>query len=162
MGKTTYSFTSYQLLVKQAAALLEEESDPIANMANLAALLYWTLPEVNWAGFYRLKNNNLLLGPFMGQPACVRLSLGSGVCGTSAALRKTIIVPDVHDFEGHIACDAVSRSEIVIPLVRGGALYGVLDLDSPVVNRFDDECGKALEEIAEMFLTVSNLESGLK
>ncbi len=152
MKNSTSSFPSYRLLVKQAAALLEGVFDPIANMANLSALLYWSLPDINWVGFYRLKNGHLLLGPFMGQPACVHLQLGRGVCGTSAAQRKTIIIPDVRQFEGHIACDADSRSEIVVPLVNKGQLIGVLDLDSPLTDRFDEECAKALEEIAELFI----------
>lgn len=160
METNEFLFSSYRLLIKQAAALLEGESDIIANMANLSALLYWTLPDVNWAGFYRLEKEHLVLGPFMGKPACVHLPLGRGVCGTSAALKKTIIVPDVHQFDNHIACDADSRSEIVVPMARSGAVYGVLDLDSPLLNRFDKECGRALEEIVALLIAASFSETG--
>ncbi len=128
-------------------ALLVGEHDLIANAANTAALLFHTLGEVNWAGFYFLQGAELVLGPFQGRVACVRIPLGRGVCGTAAARRETIVVPDVHLFPGHIACDAASRSEIVVPLVRDGVLLGVLDIDSPVADRFSD-ADKALCEAA--------------
>ena len=123
-------------LIETLAALFAGERDLIANSANMAALLFQTLPDVNWAGFYFLREGELVLGPFQGQVACVRIPLGRGVCGTAAERRETIRVPDVHAFPGHIACDAASRSEIVVPLIRHGALLGVLDIDSPVTNRF--------------------------
>src|SRR5262249_52471254 len=123
----------YRELLLQARGLFEGEPDPIANAANLAALLGFGLADLNWSGFYFWKGGELVLGPFWGKPACVRIALGKGVCGTAAARRETIIVPDVDAFPGHIACDAASRSEIVVPLVKNGALLGVLDLDAPVV-----------------------------
>src|SRR5918999_1039203 len=123
----------YAQLEREAAALIEGETDWIANLANVAALLYHSLADVNWAGFYLLKGDELVLGPFQGLPACIRIPLGRGVCGTAAAQRKTIIVPNVHEFAGHIACDSASNSEIVVPMIRAGALLGVLDIDSPKV-----------------------------
>ena len=139
-------------LSSQAKALLAGESDLIANAANLSALLFHALKEVNWAGFYFLKGDELVVGPFQGQPACVRIPVGRGVCGAAAASRAVQRVADVHAFEGHIACDAASRSEIVIPLVRNDELLGVLDLDSPVRNRFNEQDEALLREIAEIFL----------
>jgi L-methionine (R)-S-oxide reductase len=138
----------YRLLEKQLRALLAGETDPIANAANTAALLYHSLPEVNWAGFYFLKGEELVLGPFQGQPACVRIPLGKGVCGTAAKERKTLVVPDVHEFPGHIACDAESKSEIVVPLFKEGKVLGVLDIDSPTLGRFDDLDRMGLEKLA--------------
>jgi GAF domain-containing protein len=143
-------------LEAQARALLEGERDPTANAANLAALLYHTLPHLNWAGFYWLRGRELVLGPFQGKPACVRIALGKGVCGTAARDRVTIIVPDVEKFPGHIACDAASRSEIVVPVVRGTELLGVLDLDSPVVARFDAQDAAGLEALARVYVDVSD------
>jgi len=134
----------YSTLAAQLRALIGDEPDAIANMANCAALLYHALPDVNWAGFYRLKGNELLLGPFQGRPACVRIRLGRGVCGTAAERRMTLRVPNVDEFPGHIACDSASRSELVIPLMTNdGELFGVLDIDSPILDRFDadDEAG---------------------
>ena len=124
----------YRQLNASLAALLEGERDWIANLANAAALLYHTLPEINWAGFYLLPGGSgeLVLGPFQGKPACVRIKLGQGVCGTAAKSRETQVVPDVHAFPGHIACDAASRSEIVVPLTDGSEVVGVMDIDSPV------------------------------
>ena len=124
-------------------ALTADEPDAIANMANAAALVWQYLPDLNWAGFYRLVGDELVLGPFLGKPACIRIALGAGVCGTAAARRTTQRVEDVHAFPGHIACDAASRSELVVPIVHDGRLIGVLDLDSPVPARFDaeDEAG---------------------
>ena len=138
----------YATLRQQAEALFKGEHDQIANAANLSALIWQALPDLNWAGIYRFDGHELVLGPFQGKPACVRIAMGKGVCGTSAAKRQTIIVPDVHQFEGHIACDSASNSEIVVPLMDGDTLYGVLDLDSPLFNRFDDTDRKGLEALA--------------
>ena len=129
---------------------MEGEPDLIANAANVAALLFTRLPRVNWAGFYLLGDGELVLGPFGGQPACTRIPLGRGVCGTAAVRRETVVVPDVHEFPGHIACDAASRSEIVVPLLRDGELLGVLDVDSPEVARFDEEDRVFLEQVARL------------
>ena len=139
---------AYAALESQLRALLHGERDFIANCANTAALLWHSLPDLNWAGFYRLVGGRLVLGPFQGKPACMRIQLGSGVCGTAAAKRKTVLVPDVHEFPGHIACDAASKSEIVVPLIKGPRLFGVLDLDSPKLNRFDRADQAGLEKLA--------------
>jgi GAF domain-containing protein len=128
----------YRDLATQLRALLEGESDPVANAANAAALIYHALPDLNWAGFYFLKGGELVLGPFQGKPACVRIAVGKGVCGTALAKDKSIVVPDVDAFPGHIACDSASRAELVVPLRRGEAPFGVLDLDSPSPGRFDE------------------------
>jgi L-methionine (R)-S-oxide reductase len=169
----------YARLAQELESLLAGERDPIANAANTASLIFNALPEVNWAGFYLLKDGELVVGPFQGKPACVRIELGKGVCGTAAAERRTVLVPDVHAFPGHIACDEASRSEIVVPLVRlekvacgpfsetaaltagkgatlpacAGELFGVLDLDSPRVARFDDVDRRGLERLAAIFLS---------
>jgi GAF domain-containing protein len=127
------------------AALLEGEPDALANLANAAALLSGALERINWCGFYLMRGGELVLGPFQGKPACVRIALGKGVCGTAAARRETLVVPDVHAFPGHIACDADSRSEIVVPIVVGGELRGVLDVDAPETGRFDAEDRAGLE-----------------
>lgn len=140
----------WDALLAQAESLVAGERDFIANAANLSALLYHALPEVNWVGVYLLKDGELVVGPFQGKPACVRIPLGKGVCGTAAKNRETIVVDDVHAFDGHIACDADSRSEIVVPLLRGGSLIGVLDVDSPVRARFDADAKAGLERIALM------------
>lgn len=140
--------SGYAELEKQLRALLHGERDAIANLANTAALLWHALPDLNWVGSYRLVNGQLVLGPFQGRPACVRLPVGKGVCGTAAARRATVLVPDVREFPGHIACDAASQSEIVVPLLKDGALLGVLDLDSPKPGRFDDADQAGLERIA--------------
>lgn len=145
----------YSHMSAQLRSLLESESDFIANAANFSSLLYNSLPDVNWVGFYLLKNNELVLGPFQGQPACVRIAIGKGVCGTAAELRQTVVVENVHEFPGHIACDSASNSEIVVPLIKGGQLIGVLDLDSPSLARFDDEDAKGLNELAGIFLASS-------
>lgn len=137
----------YSELVEAAQALTEGESDAVANMANVAALIWQALPELNWAGFYRLVESELVLGPFQGKPACIRIALGQGVCGAAAARRETLCVPDVHAFPGHIACDADSRSEIVVPVIHEGRLVGVLDLDSPLPARFDGEDVAGLERL---------------
>lgn len=145
----------YGELEKQLRALLHGERDAIANLANTAALLWQALPELNWVGFYRLVEGQLVLGPFQGKPACVRISTGKGVCGTAAATRQTVVVVDVHEFPGHIACDAASRSEIVVPLLKDGILLGVLDLDSPRPNRFDAQDQAGLEQLAAMLIAAT-------
>lgn len=142
----------YAQLLAQARALLHGEPDRIANAANLAALIFHSLPDLNWAGFYLFDGKELVLGPFQGLPACVRIQLDKGVCGAAARLRQTQRVADVHAFPGHIACDAASRSEIVIPLVQGEKLIGVLDIDSPLPARFDAEDQAGLEAIAAAFV----------
>jgi L-methionine (R)-S-oxide reductase len=143
----------YARLAQELESLLAGERDFIANAANTAALLFNALPDVNWVGFYLLKGGELVVGPFQGKPACVRIALGKGVCGTAAAERRTVLVPDVHAFPGHIACDAASRSEIVIPLTNAGDLLGVLDLDSPNLARFDEADRRGLERLAAIFLS---------
>ena len=147
---------SYSHLAKQVRSLLQDEPDFIANAANFASLLYHSLPDVNWVGFYLLKNNELVLGPFHGQPACVRIAIGKGVCGTAAELRQTVVVENVHEFPGHIACDSASNSEIVVPLIRDGQLLGVLDLDSPSLSRFDEDDAAGLYKLVEIFLDSSD------
>jgi len=149
---------AYRELEQQLGALYAGERHGLANAANLTAVLYHALPDLNWVGFYFLHGGGLLLGPFQGKVACVRIALGAGVCGTAAQRRQTIVVPDVHEFPGHIACDADSRSEIVVPLVRDGRLLGVLDLDSPRVDRFDGEDDRGLNAIAQIFIRSSDLE----
>jgi GAF domain-containing protein len=147
--------TLYHELLLQARGLTDGIDDPIANAANIAALIWHGLPDLNWAGFYLTKGNELVLGPFQGKPACVRIGFGKGVCGTAAATQKTQIVPDVHAFEGHIACDSASNSEIVVPLIRDGVVLGVLDLDSPSFARFDAEDAAGLEAIAAVWIAAS-------
>ena len=139
-------------LAAQAAALVSGQQDMIANAATLSSLLFYALDKVNWVGFYFLKGRELIVGPFQGRPACVSIPVGKGVCGTAAETRKVLRVADVHAFDGHIACDVASRSEIVLPLVRDGELIGVLDLDSPVKNRFDAEDERLLQKIADIFI----------
>lgn len=135
----------YRELASALHALIEGETDLTANLANAAALLFHSLPELNWAGFYLLKQDELVVGPFQGKPACVRIAIGKGVCGTAAARRESVIVTNVHEFPGHIACDSASNSEIVVPMIRGNALLGVMDLDSPMIGRFDEEDRDGLE-----------------
>ena len=147
----------YADLVEQANALFEGEHDYVANAANLSALLFHTLPYLNWAGFYFLKDEGLVVGPFQGKPACVRIAIGKGVCGTAARDGKSIVVPDVNAFPGHIACDADSKSEIVVPLIRFGKVIGVLDLDSPNLARFDEEDRRGLEALADVFLNATDI-----
>lgn len=143
----------YSQLLSQAQGLMHGEKNLIANAANLSALLFNALPDLNWAGFYLFDGTELVVGPFQGLPACIRIPLGKGVCGTAALSRETQVVYDVHGFPGHIACDAASQSEIVIPLISSaGELIGVLDIDSPVVGRFDDEDRAGLEAIAAAFV----------
>lgn len=142
----------YELLLQQAQAVFAGERDPIANAANLAALIYHGLPDLNWAGFYLYDGTELVLGPFQGKVACVRIAIGRGVCGSAAASGETVLVPDVHEFPGHIACDAASRSEVVVPLSRDGRLLGVLDLDSPLPGRFDQDDRAGLEALARAWI----------
>jgi GAF domain-containing protein len=143
----------YARLAQALSALLAGESDRIANAANTAALIFAALPEINWAGFYFLRASELVLGPFQGKPACVRIGLGQGVCGAAAVQRRTLVVPDVQKFPGHITCDAASRAEIVVPLLEGGTLIGVLDVDSPVAGRFDEADARGLEALAALLVT---------
>lgn len=138
---------AYEQLNRELEALIADETDRIANLANAAALIFHALPDVNWAGFYLLKGNELIVGPFQGRPACVRIAIGKGVCGTAAAQRQTIIVPDVNEFAGHIACDSASNAEIVVPLLQGSELLGVLDIDSPKLGRFDEEDKQGLQRL---------------
>lgn len=138
----------YDELARELDALLCGEPDPVANAANAAAAIFHALPELNWAGFYFLRGEELVLGPFQGRPACVRIPVGKGVCGTAAVQRRPVLVPDVAAFPGHIACDAASRSELVVPLLAGDALLGVLDLDSPVLGRFDEMDREGCERLA--------------
>ena len=140
----------YGRLEQSAAALLGGERDATANMANVAALLFHSLPRVNWLGFYLLKSGQLVLGPFQGKPACVRIAIGKGVCGTAAAGRQTVVVPDVHEFPGHIACDGASRSELVVPLMTVSRLISVLDADSPQPSRFDADDQRGLERLVQI------------
>lgn len=142
----------YQHVAAQLRALLAGERDLVANAANCAALIFHTLPRLNWAGFYLLRDGELVLGPFQGQPACVRIAVGRGVCGTAAARRETVLVENVHEFPGHIACDSASNSEIVVPLTSKGRLWGVLDLDSPDFARFDADDRAGLESLVEIFI----------
>jgi GAF domain-containing protein len=146
----------YALLAAQARALFEGERDATANAANLASLVFHTLPDLNWAGFYWLKGGELVLGPFQGKPACVRIALGRGVCGTAAASRSTVVVPDVHAFPGHIACDSASRSELVVPVHFQGEVIGVLDLDSPSPARFDEQDARGLEAVVQALVEATD------
>lgn len=138
----------YADLLSAANGLTQGEADGVANMANVAALLWDYVPDLNWAGFYRAIDGELVLGPFAGRPACIRIGIGQGVCGIAAASRRTQIVPDVNAFPGHIACDAASRSELVVPVLRSGALRAVIDLDSPLLGRFDTEDAAGIEALA--------------
>ncbi|SHO56441.1 GAF domain-containing protein [Vibrio quintilis] len=151
----------YLLLTKQAIGLVENEPDVIANLANLSALIYMNIERLNWVGFYILKDNELVLGPFQGKPACVRIPAGKGVCGTAVDTSRTVRVDDVHEFEGHIACDSESRSELVVPFFLQGKLAGVLDIDSPVACRFaeSDELGftHLMREVEKLLNSQSNV-----
>jgi L-methionine (R)-S-oxide reductase len=144
----------YRELAQAACALSADEPDPVANMANLAALIWQYVPQLNWAGFYRLVDGELVLGPFQGKPACIRIALGQGVCGAAAASGETQLVPDVHAFPGHIACDPASRSELVVPVRRDGAVIAVIDLDSPEPGRFDAEDAAGIEALAARISSV--------
>jgi L-methionine (R)-S-oxide reductase len=146
----------YRELVQQLEGLLHGERDAIANAANLSALLFDAMPRLNWAGFYLMRDGELVLGPFQGKPACVRIPIGRGVCGTAVARRESILVEDVHAFPGHIACDAASRSELVVPLIRDGEVIGVIDLDSPEPGRFDADDQAGIEAIVSLYLQASD------
>jgi len=156
-SKTVTKAELYEQLAGQLASLLAGERDLIANAANFSSLIFHTLPDLNWAGFYLMKDSELVLGPFQGRPACVRIKLGQGVCGAGAAKGETVIVPDVHEFPGHIACDSASNSEIVVPLRKDSRLIGVLDLDSPLRSRFDEEDAAGLETLVRILLAAANL-----
>lgn len=143
--------TDYDLLTEQAEAFCEDTPDEVAAMANLSSLIYYTLARLNWAGFYRVKGEELILGPFQGKVACIRIAKGRGVCGTAWKEDRVLVVPDVHAFPGHIACDGDSQSEIVVPIHRDGEVIGVLDIDSPVLNRFDDADREGLTKLVQCF-----------
>jgi GAF domain-containing protein len=151
-SKTASKAELYANLQLQLRGLFAGETDFIANAANFSSLLYHSLTDINWVGFYLLKDGELVLGPFQGQPACIRIAMGQGVCGTAAEQRQTILVDDVHEFPGHIACDSASNSEIVVPLIVDDQLIGVLDLDSPLRARFDDEDARGLNELVNIFV----------
>jgi L-methionine (R)-S-oxide reductase len=154
--------TRLNSIVNQVVHLIDGERDWLANLSNTASHLYHTLGEVNWVGFYLMKGNELVLGPFHGLPACIRIPVGKGVCGTAVQEAKTLLVEDVHAFPGHIACDAATRSEMVIPLKVDGQIIGVLDIDSPVISRFDDTDRTALERVAELLCQGCDWSSLLK
>ena len=143
----------YDQLAAQLSSLLAGERDLMANAANFSSLVFHSLPDLNWAGFYFAKDGELVLGPFQGRPACVRIKIGQGVCGAGAAQCNTIIVANVHEFPGHIACDSASNSEIVVPLLKDGRMIGVLDLDSPKTSRFDGEDAAGLEQLVKILLS---------
>ena len=150
-----------ELIVAQARSLFDGERDPIANAANLSALIFTSVPDVNWAGFYFVRGRELVLGPFQGKTACVRIAFGKGVCGSAWERRETLVVPDVHAFAGHIACDSASNSEIVVPLTSRGEVVGVLDVDSPSLDRFSSDDRALFESLAEIYLASSaRSESG--
>jgi len=142
----------YRNVARELEALIAGEADRIANAANMAALIYHRLPDLNWAGFYFRQGAELVLGPFEGRPACVRIPMGQGVCGTAVVRAATVLVPDVHEFPGHIACDAASRSELVVPLIEAGEVLGVLDLDSPLLARFDEVDQEGCEGLVALFI----------
>ena len=146
----------YTELARQAEGLLTGERDFIANAANISALIFTSLPNLNWAGFYFLKGDTLVLGPFQGKPACVRIAMGRGVCGAAVEQRQTLRVADVNEFPDHIACDSASRSELVVPLIKGDEILGVLDLDSPKLSRFSAEDQAGMEHLAALFVTASD------
>jgi GAF domain-containing protein len=151
-SRSTSKSDLYDELASELSSLLAGERDLVANAANFAALVFHSLPDLNWAGFYFVRDSELVLGPFQGKPACMRIAFGRGVCGVAAAKRVTTIVPNVHEFPGHIACDMESKSEIVIPLMKDGRFIGVLDLDSPMLARFDDADATALETLLKILL----------
>jgi len=151
----------YDLLLQQVRAVLEGERDLIANLANVSALLYESLPDVNWAGFYLCQKDELVLGPFQGKVACVRIAWGKGVCGSAAAQKQTVVVEDVHSFEGHIACDPASNSEIVVPLIAGGEVKAVLDIDSPKTGRFGELDRHYLEAVRDTIVKATDFEYAL-
>lgn len=147
----------YEELTRQARGLFEGERDLIANAANAAALIFDLLPDLNWAGFYFMKGGELVLGPFQGKPACVRIAVGKGVCGTAVARKASVLVEDVHAFPGHIPCDSASNSELVVPLIKNGVVHGVLDLDSPSHARFDEDDRAGCERLVALFLASTEL-----
>jgi L-methionine (R)-S-oxide reductase len=147
----------YDSLAQQLSGLLAGEPDAIANAANMSALLFDLLPDLNWAGFYFMRGSELVLGPFQGKPACIRIAVGRGVCGTAVERKASIVVPDVHAFPGHIACDSASRSELVVPLIKDGQVLGVLDLDSPNPARFDDADREGCEKLVQIYLDASKI-----
>ena len=153
----------YEEINQQLAGIFSGERDALANAANMAALLFHGVPDLNWCGFYFLRDAELVLGPFQGRVACVRIPLGGGVCGAAASTRETLVVADVHEFAGHIACDAASRSELVVPLISGdrtaGRLWGVLDLDSPSLQRFDSDDALGIAAAVELLLAASDMQS---
>ena len=150
----------YDELASELSSLLAGERDLVANAANFAALVFHSLPDLNWAGFYFMKNGELVLGPFQGKPACMRIAFGRGVCGVAAAKCATTIVPNVHEFPGHIACDMESKSEIVIPLMKNERFVGVLDLDSPQLSRFDEADAAGLETLLKILLASTGTDAG--
>jgi len=150
--------TTYDEIKKECIELLKDERNFIANSSNFASLIYHRLKSLNWVGFYFVKCNQLILGPFQGKPACIKIEFGKGVCGKCAETANTIVVPNVHEFPGHIACDSASNSEIVIPLKQNGRLYGVFDIDSPAFNRFSDEDKTQLEELVKILIQSSKIE----
>jgi len=153
---TTSKAELYDQLAAQLSSLLAGERDLIANAANFSSLIFHSLPDLNWAGFYFEKDGELVLGPFQGRPACVRIRIGQGVCGAGAAKCETVLVPNVHEFPGHIACDSASNSEIVVPLMKEARLIGVLDIDSPSLARFDQDDARGLEGLARILLSSVN------
>jgi GAF domain-containing protein len=156
---TTPKSELYDQLASQLSSLLAGERDLVANSANFAALVFHTLPDLNWAGFYFAKDGELVLGPFQGKPACIRIRVGQGVCGTAAAKCATTIVPNVHEFPGHIACDTESNSEIVVPLIKNERFIGVLDLDSPSLSRFDEADAAGLETLVKILLSSAGIDA---
>ena len=152
--------TNYNLIIKQLEALAEEDRGPIPVMANASALLFYSMEDINWAGFYIVKSDVLILGPFQGKVACVRIDKGKGVCGTAWALDEVQVVPDVHAFPGHIACDSASRSEIVLPIHHNGKVIAVLDIDSPIFSRFSEDDQKGLEDFVKAIEEILNAERG--
>jgi L-methionine (R)-S-oxide reductase len=144
-------------LARQTRGLLDGERDLVANAANVAALIWELVPDLNWSGFYFMKGGELVLGPFQGKPACVRIAVGKGVCGTAVQRRASVLVPDVHAFPGHIPCDSASNSELVVPLIKNGAVLGVLDLDSPSLGRFDEDDRAAFERLAAFFVSATDM-----
>jgi GAF domain-containing protein len=152
-----FMLTSYKDLVKECKGLFADEKDFFANASNFCSLIYHNVELLNWVGFYLLSKDELLLGPFQGKPACIRIKMGDGVCGFSAELKETVVVEDVHRFKGHIACDSASRSEIVIPIIKNKKLFGVLDIDSPVVDRFSERDRRGLEQLLRVLVVSSDL-----
>lgn len=148
------NYVNYNLMAQQLAALVDGVPYEVANLANASALIWESMPRLNWAGFYKMTDGALVLGPFQGKTACIRIPVGKGVCGTAVAERRTILVEDVHAFPGHIACDSASNSEIVIPLMKDGNVWGVLDIDSPYVGRFTQEDQVGLEKVAAVLETI--------